>query len=62
MPDFAVALMKTGYMFQLIAGTQLLAGVLMVINRFVPFALVLIAPVIVNILAFRILRCGTRGS
>ncbi len=48
------AFMKTGYMFQLIAGTQLLAGVLLLLNRFVPLALALLAPVIVNIVAFHV--------
>ncbi len=51
---FAGALMKTGYMFPLIAGTQLLVGVLLLVNRFVPLALVLIMPVLVNIIAFHI--------
>jgi hypothetical protein len=52
--DFSGALMKTGYMFPMIMGTQLLFGVLLLVNRFVPFALVLIAPVIVNIIAFHV--------
>jgi uncharacterized membrane protein YphA (DoxX/SURF4 family) len=51
---FAGALMKTGYMFQLISGTQLIAGLLLVINRFVPLALVLLMPVLVNIIAFHL--------
>lgn len=51
---FAGALMQTGYMFPLIMGTQLLAGVLLLLNRFVPLALVLIAPIIVNIVAFHV--------
>jgi uncharacterized membrane protein YphA (DoxX/SURF4 family) len=49
---FAGALLQTGYMFPLIAGTQLVVGVLLLSNRFVPLALVVIAPVIVNIVAF----------
>ena len=36
---FAGAMMKTGYMFQMVAGTQLLVGVLLLLNRFVPLAL-----------------------
>ncbi len=51
---FAGALMKTGYMFPLVAGTQLLVGVLLLLNRFVPLALALIAPIIVNIIAFHV--------
>jgi hypothetical protein len=49
---FAGALMKTGYLFPLIMGTQLLVGALLLSNRFVPLALALIAPIIINILAF----------
>jgi len=36
--------MKSGYMMQLIGATQLLVGALLLANRFVPLALVLIAP------------------
>ena len=46
---FSSALLKTGYMFPLIKGTELLVGALLLSNRFVPLALALIAPVIVNI-------------
>jgi uncharacterized membrane protein YphA (DoxX/SURF4 family) len=51
---FAGALMATGYMFQLVAGTQLLSGVLLLVNRFVPLALAFLAPVLVNIIAFHV--------
>jgi hypothetical protein len=51
---FAGALMKTGYMFPMIMGTQLLVAVLLLSNRFVPLALALIAPVVVNIVAFHV--------
>jgi len=51
---FAEALMKSGYMFPLISGTQLIVGVLLLLNRFVPLALVLLAPFIVNSMAFHI--------
>jgi uncharacterized membrane protein YphA (DoxX/SURF4 family) len=58
MPEAAVAfmdgLMKSGYMFQLISGTGLLVSVLLLLNRFVPLALALIAPVVVNIVAFHV--------
>ena len=46
--------MQTGYMFQLVAGTQLVAGLLLLLNLFVPLALVLLMPVLVNIIAFHI--------
>ena len=50
--DFMVAMMQTGYFMQLVAGTQLVAGALFLVNRYVPLALALLAPVIVNIVAF----------
>ena len=51
---FAIALMKTGYMMPLIKGTEVLVGVLLLLNRFVPLALVVLAPVVVNIVAFHL--------
>ena len=51
---FAGALMKTGYMMPLIFGTQLIVGALLLVNRFVPLALALLAPFIVNSLAFHV--------
>jgi hypothetical protein len=35
-------------------GVQLLVGVLLLVNRFVPLALALLAPVVVNIFAFHV--------
>lgn len=52
--DLMGGMMGSGYMFPLIFGTQLLVGVLLVLNIFVPLALVLIAPVLVNIIVFHI--------
>lgn len=58
MPEAAVklgtAFMESGYLFQLIKGTEVLAGLLLLSNRFVPLALVLLAPVVVNIVAFHV--------
>ena len=51
---FAGALMKTGYMMPLIFGTQLGVGVLLLANRFVPLALALLAPFVVNSVAFHV--------
>src|SRR3954466_1815625 len=51
---FATALMATGYMLQLIGATMLVVGTLLLLNRFVPLALALFAPFIVNSLAFHI--------
>jgi uncharacterized membrane protein YphA (DoxX/SURF4 family) len=51
---FAGALMNTGYMMQLIAVTLLVTGGLLLVNRFVPLALALFAPFIVNSIAFHV--------
>jgi hypothetical protein len=51
---FMGALAATGYMFPLIKGTEVLTGLLLLSNRYVPLALTLIAPVLVNILAFHL--------
>lgn len=49
---FAGALAHSGYMMQLIGATQLIVAVLLLSNRFVPLALALFAPFIVNSIAF----------
>jgi putative oxidoreductase len=49
--QFILALAATHYVHVIFA-IQLIAGVLFLANRFVPLALTLIAPVIVNILLF----------
>ena len=51
---FIGALVGTGYMLPLLAVTQTIVGGLLLLNRFVPLALALIAPVIVNIVAFHV--------
>ena len=51
---FASALVNTGYMMQLIAVTHLTVGALLLANRFVPLALALFAPFIVNSIAFHL--------
>jgi uncharacterized membrane protein YphA (DoxX/SURF4 family) len=51
---FLGALAATGYMLPLIKATELVAGALLLSGRFVPLALALIAPVIVNIVAFHL--------
>ncbi|WP_414664316.1 DoxX family protein [Horticoccus sp. 23ND18S-11] len=51
---FAGALFKTGYMLPLIGATQLIAGALLLANRFVPLALVFLAPFLVNAAVFHL--------
>lgn len=52
--QFFGALFATGYMIPLIAVTEIVSGILLLSGRFVPLALTLLAPVIVNILAFHV--------
>jgi uncharacterized membrane protein YphA (DoxX/SURF4 family) len=57
MPEKAAAFvgaLVTTYLFRLVAATQLAAGVLLLVNRFVPFAVALLAPVVVNIFFFHL--------
>jgi hypothetical protein len=49
---FMGALAATGYMFPLIKGVEVIAGALLLSNRFVPLALAIIAPNVVNIVLF----------
>jgi putative oxidoreductase len=51
---FAGALAMSGYMMPLIGITMLTVGALLLINRFVPLALVLFAPFIVNSILFHV--------
>ena len=50
--DFIMALVNTGYMFPAIKGVEVLAGVLLLAGIAVPFALVILAPIALNILLF----------
>src|SRR6267378_3346862 len=52
--EFMAGLKATRYFFPLLFGTQLLVGILLLLNRFVPLALVLIMPVLTNIILYHI--------
>ena len=52
--DFFGALFRTGYFIPLLATTEIVSGALLLSGILVPFALVLIAPVIVNIFMFHL--------
>jgi uncharacterized membrane protein YphA (DoxX/SURF4 family) len=57
-PEAATALANgfaaSGYMWQFIAGTEVFAGALLLSGLFVPLALTVIAPIVLNILAFHL--------
>lgn len=46
------AFIASGYLFALIKGTEVVGGALLLSGRYVPLALTLLAPVVVNIVAF----------
>ena len=46
------SLIDTGYLFQLNKIVQISGGLLLIINRFVPFALIILAPITINIFLF----------
>jgi uncharacterized membrane protein YphA (DoxX/SURF4 family) len=48
------ALAATGYFFPLLGVTEVVAGALLITGRFVPLALVLLAPIVVNIAFFHV--------
>lgn len=49
--EFSTAMMNTGFLLQLVKGTEVAMGLLLLLNRFVPLALAVLAPIIVNIVA-----------
>jgi hypothetical protein len=51
---FVGGLAASGYMFPLIKGSEVVVGLLLLGNRFVPLALTILAPIVVNILAFHL--------
>lgn len=56
--QFVMAMFASHYLY-LIAAVQVISGVLLLINRYVPLAIVLLGPMLVNILAFHILMYHT---
>jgi uncharacterized membrane protein YphA (DoxX/SURF4 family) len=59
---FIGALKQTGYMMPLVWGTEIVSGIMILVGLFVPFALVLLSPVLVNIFLFHVfLAPGPKG-
>jgi uncharacterized membrane protein YphA (DoxX/SURF4 family) len=52
--DFFKLLVGSGYLFQLLKSTEVIAGAVLLSGRFVPLALAVLAPVVVNIVAFHL--------
>ena len=51
---FAGALFASGYLFPLLNTTEVVVGLLLLSNRFVPLALAVLAPIVINIVAFHL--------
>ena len=51
---FTGALFASGYLFPLLSTSEVLAGLLLLRNRFVPLALAVLAPIVVNIVGFHL--------
>ena len=51
---FNEGLAASGYFMNLLKATELVCGILLVVGRFVPLALVILAPIIINILMVHI--------
>ncbi len=51
---FMGALMDTGYLWPVIKVTEIVCGVLLILGLFVPLALVVLAPIVLNILLFHV--------
>ncbi|MCP4200973.1 MAG: DoxX family membrane protein [bacterium] len=52
--NFLGALAASGYMFPVIKITEIVCGVLLLIGRWVPLALTVLAPVVLNIVLFHV--------
>ncbi len=52
--EFMLGLMASGYFMPLLMGTQVICGLMLVTGAFVPLALVVLAPIIVNIVLFHL--------
>ncbi|MEZ0392316.1 MAG: DoxX family protein [Pseudobdellovibrionaceae bacterium] len=53
--QFLGALGATGYMFPVIKGIEVIAGVMVLAGVFVPLALTLLAPIVVNIVLYHLI-------
>lgn len=51
---FLGALAESGYLFPLVLAVKFIVGFLLLVDRFVPLALVLLAPIVVNIIGFHL--------
>lgn len=60
--DFGAALFQSGYVMQTVKVVEIAAGLLLLSNRFVPLALVLLAPIVVGIVGFHLSLAPATGG
>lgn len=52
--SFMTSLDATGYVLYIVGGLEIVVGILLLLNRWVPFALLLLAPITANIVLFHL--------
>lgn len=60
--DFVSAMKDTGYLWPLLKTTEIVSGLLLIAGLFVPLALLLLAPVVLNILLFHAFLSPSPGG
>lgn len=60
--EFLGALFVTGYMFPLLNIVFLLVALMLLTNKYVPFALVLLAPITLNVILFHVFLDFSSGT
>lgn len=60
--DVATALFQSGYIMQTVKVVEVGAGLLLLLNRFVPLALTLLAPIVVGIVGFHLSLAPETGG
>lgn len=60
--DFATALFQSGYVMQTVKVVEVVAGLMLLGNRYVPLALTLLAPIVVGIVGFHLSLAPASGG
>lgn len=59
---FAMAMMETGYFMTMVKGVEVITGILLLTGFYVPLAMILLSPVIVNIFLFHAFLAPQNGG
>jgi putative oxidoreductase len=52
--EYVGGLFKSGFFFPFLKGTEVICGILLIANRYVALALLVLAPIVINILLFHV--------